>query len=198
MEWKGMKIPCMVEGTKGIRFSDEFTIRFTFKPDIIGGKQAIFSKRVPLSIGNRPGMSVILHGSCIELMTFPDGGTHWITARTLPRVVAVGQKYEVLVFRSGPLAQIYVNGFNRTNKKFQKCAPGSLNSDMEIIFGGQLYDTPELSEPFTGKIYSVEVYDQAYTSSASPLRYPKNPFAFPLKDLPEMKERYKLPIEIRR
>ena len=113
-------------------------------------------------------------------------------------MIAVGEKYEILIFRSGPIIQIYINGFNRTNKKFQKCHPGSLNSDMAIVFGGQVYDTAELSEPFTGKIYSVELYDQAYNSSASPLRYPKNPFAFPLQKLPEMKERLKLPIEIRR
>lgn len=193
-----MAIPCMVEGTKGIRFSDEFTIRTTIKADIIGGKQAIFSKRVPLSIGNRPGIAVLLHGSCIEFMTFADGATHWITSRTLPRVISVGQKYEILIFRSGPICQIYINGFNRTNKKFKNCHSGSLNSDMDIIFGGQIYDTADLTEKFTGKIYSVELFDQAYTSSASPLRYPKNPFAFPLKQLPVMKERLNLPIEIRR
>ncbi len=193
-----MTVPSMIEGTAGIRFSDEFTLRCTFKPDIIGGKQAIFSKRVPLSVGNRPGIAVLLHGSCIECMTFADGATHWITARTLSRVVSVGQKYEILIFRSGPVIQIYVNGFNRTNKKFKNCHAGSLNSDMDIIFGGQIYDTADLTEKFTGKIYSVELYDQAKTSSASPVRYPTNPFVFPLKQLPVMKERLKLPIEIRR
>lgn len=198
MEWKGMQIPCMIDGTAGIRFSDDFTLRAFIKADIIGGNQAIFSKRTPISTNNRPGLILMLRGSMIECLTFDDGAEQWITARTSPRCVSVGQKYEILLFRIGGAMQIYVNGFNRTHKRYQTCAPGNLNNDMDIIIGGQLYDVPVLQEEFTGKIYEIELYDQAYLSSASPLRYPRNPFAFPLRQLPEMKERLKLPIKIER
>jgi hypothetical protein len=198
MEWKGMEIPCMVEGSGRIRLSQEFTLRAQIKANIIGGHQAIFSKRHPISTGNRPGILVTLRGSLIECLTFENNAKSWITARTRRSVISVGQKYEVLVFRSGSKMQFYINGINMTHPKYQTCSPGDINSDMDILIGAQLYDAPPLSEEFNGKIYSVELYDQAHLSAASPIRYPKNPFAFPLAQLPQKKEELKLPIKIER
>ena len=193
-----MDIPCMIEGSGGVRIGQEFTIRAQFKADIIGGIQTIFSKRHPLSTGNRPGLIITLRGSLIECMTFEDNGKEWKTARSRREVVKVGQKYEILVFRKGPHADIYVNGINRTHPKYRKVWPGDLNSDMDVLLGGQLYDSPPLAETFNGVIYSVELYDDTYLSAASPIRYPHNPFAFPLSQLAEKKEQLKLPITLER
>lgn len=193
-----METPCLIEGSGRIRLSNEFTIRTQIKADIIGGIQAIMSKRHPLSVGNRPGILVTLRGSLIECMTFEDNGKSWITARTVREVIKVGQKYEILIFRIGGKMRIYINGIDRTHPKYGKCSAGDINSDMDIIFGGQLYDSPPLSELFTGVIYWVEVYDTQLMSSASAIRYPVNPFAFPLSQLPEKKEQLKLPITLER
>ncbi len=194
MEWKGMVIPCLIEGSKGIRIPQEFTIRAQIKANIIGGIQSIFVKRHPLSTGNRPGILVTLRGSLIEFMTFENNGKDWKTARTRREVIKVGQKYEVLIFRDGSRVDIYVNGINVTHPSYTTCWPGDLNCDMEIFIGGQLYDAPPLAEVFNGKIYSVELHDMARLSAASPIRYPHNPFAFPLKDLPEKRKELRLPI----
>jgi hypothetical protein len=113
-------------------------------------------------------------------------------------VIHVGQKYELLIFRIGGKMRLYINGFDRTHPKYGTCSPGDINSEMDILLGGQLYDAPPLSEVFNGVIYWVELYDQAHLSGASPLRYPKNPFAFPLHQLPQKKEELKLPITIER
>ena len=198
MIWKGMEIPCMIEGTKGIRISSEFTLKAEIKANIIGGIQTIFSKRTPLSTGNRPGIIFTLRGSLIECMMFANNAQAWITARTVRNVIKVGQKFEILVFRAGERLRIYVNGIDRTHPRYGKCSPGDVNSDMDIIIGGQIYDTPELSEPFAGKIYSVEYYDVAHVSAASPLRYPHNPFAFPMAQLPRKIDELKLPIKLAR
>ncbi len=198
MEWSGMETPCMIEGSGGIRLSNDFTLRAQIKADIIGGHQAIFSKRHPLSVGNRPGILVTLRGSLIECMTFANGADSWITARTLRKVIEVGQKYEVLVFRSGTNMRIYINGLDRTHPKYHTCSAGDINSDMDIILGGQLYDAPPLSEEFNGRIYTVELWRQAYMSSASHIGYPRNPFAFPLRQLKEKTEELKLPFKLER
>lgn len=197
MEWKGFTIPCMIENSGGIRLSNDFTIKTVIRPNIIGGQQAIFSKRHPFSTGNRPGIFVMLRGSLIECLTFEDGSNSWITCRTVREAISVGQLFEVLIFRSGGDMEIYINGFRRTHAKYRKCAPGDLNCDMDILIGAQLYDEPPLSEEFTGTIYDLELYDQAYYSSASGLRYPKNPFVFPLRDLPQKREELKIPIPMR-
>ena len=194
MEWKGMEIPCLIAGSGGVRMAEEFTIRAQIKANIIGGIQTIFAKRHPLSIGNRPGVLVTLRGALIEFMTFENNGKGWKTARTRRKVIEVGQKYEVLIFRAGARVDIYVNGINVTHPKYTTCWPGDLNSDMDVILGGQLYDKPPLAEMFNGKIYSVELHDRARLSAASPIRYPHNPFAFPLKDLDQKRKELRLPI----
>ena len=188
----------MIEQSAGMRIGNEFTLRAEIKANIIGGIQTIFSKRTPLSTGNRPGLIVTLRGALIECMTFQNNGTTWKTARTVRGIIKVGQKYEILVFRDGEHLDIYVNGIKRTHRRYKTVWPGDLNSDMDIFLGGQLYDSPPLSEQFTGKIYFVEFYDLAHLSGASPLRYPHNPFAFPLSQLPEKKKELKLPINIER
>ncbi len=193
MRWDGMTTPCLIEGSGGIRFSNEFTIRTQIKPDIIGGHQAIFSKRHPVSVGNRPGILISLRGSLIECMMFPNNGKQWITARTQREVIQVGQKFEVLVFRIGGNMRIYINGVDKTHRRYGKCSPGDINSDMDILIGGQLYDAPPLSEVFDGVIYWVELYEMARTSRASAIRYPQNPFAFPISQLEENKARLRLP-----
>lgn len=184
----------MIDGSGPVRMSEEFTIRAQFKANIIGGIQTIFAKRHPLSVGNRPGVLVTLRGSLIEFMTFENNGKEWKTARTRREVVKVGQKYEVLVFRAESRVDIYINGINVTHPKYTKCWPGDLNSDMEVILGGQLYDKPPLAEVFNGKIYSVELHDIARLSAASPIRYPHNPFAFPLNQLDQKRKELRLPI----
>ncbi len=188
----------MIDGSGGIRFSNEFTIRAQIKADIIGGIQAIFSKRHPRSTDNRPGILVSLRGALIECMTFENNATSWITARTRRGVIEVGQKYEILVFRIGGKMRIYINGVDKTHPKYGTCSPGDINSDMDILIGGQMYDRPELSEVFNGVIYWVELYDQEHLSSASAIRYPRNPFAFPASQLPEKIEQMRLPIKIER
>jgi hypothetical protein len=193
MRWDGMETPCMIEGTGGIRFSNEFTIRTQIKADIIGGIQAIFSKRHPLSVGNRPGILITLRGSLIECMTFQNNGESWITARSIRNVIEVGQKYEILVFRIGGKMRIFINGADRTHRRYGTCSPGDINSDMDVLIGGQLYDAPPLSEVFNGVIYWVELYEMARMSRASRIRYPQNPFAFPLSQLKQKKEELKLP-----
>lgn len=197
MEWKGLTVPCMIENSEGLRLSSEFTIRTLIKADIIGGQQAVFSKRVPLSTGNRPGIFVMLRGSLIECLTFENNSDSWITCRTVREVISVGQKFEILIFRSGKNMEIYINGVKRTHPKYKTCSPGDINADAPIFVGAQLYDTEPVSEVFTGKIYELELYDQAYYSSASALRYPKNPFVFPLRELPQKREELKLPIPMR-
>lgn len=194
MEWKGMTIPCLIDGSGPVRIPQEFTIRAQIKANVIGGIQTIFAKRHPISTGNRPGILITLRGSLIEFMTFENNGKDWKTARSRREVIKVGQKYEVLVFRAGPRVDIYVNGLNVTHPKYTECWGGDLNSDMEIFIGAQLYDTPELSEEFNGKIYSVELHDTARLSAASPIRYPHNPFAFPLRDLEQKRKELRLPI----
>lgn len=193
MRWDGMKTPCMIEGTGGIRFANEFTIRTQIKADIIGGHQAIFSKRHPLSQGNRPGILVTLRGSLIECLTFENNSDKWITARTGRKVIEVGQKYEILIFRIGGKMRIYINGLDRTHRRYGACSPGDINSDMDIFIGGQLYDAPPLSEVFDGVIYYVELFDMARVSRASQIAYPKNPFAFPMSQLRQKKEQLRLP-----
>lgn len=193
MRWDGMETPCLIEGTGKIRFSNEFTIRTQIKADIIGGHQAIFSKRHPLSEGNRPGILITLRGSLIECLTFENNANSWITARTRREVISVGQKYEVLVFRIGGKMRIYINGVDKTHPRYNTCSPGDFNSDMDILIGGQLYDEPPLSEVFDGVIYWVELYDMARVSRASRIAYPRNPFAFPLSQLQQKKEELRLP-----
>lgn len=188
----------MIEGSGGLRFSQDFTLRAQIKADIIGGHQAIFSKRHPLSTGNRPGLLVTLRGSLIECLTFADGADSWITARTIRKVIEVGQQYEVLVFRSGDNMSIYINGINRTHPKYKTCSAGDINSDMDIILGGQLYDAPPLTEVFNGRIYTVEWWNQAFISSASRVSYQKNPYAFPLRQLKQKTEELKLPFKFER
>jgi hypothetical protein len=202
MEWKGMETPCMLDGTGGIRFGQAFTLRARIKADIIGGKQSIFSKRVPLSTGNRPGLVLFLHGSMIKMMTFQDGGESWITTASLPnpkhdpRLINVGEEHEILIYRSEGNARIYINGIDRTHPKYKTCCPGDINCDMDIFLGCQLYDTPEISEPFTGKIRMIELYDEAYYSSASHVRYPNNPYSFPLNQLPQKNQELKLGLKL--
>ena len=183
----------MIENSGGIRMAEEFTIRAQIKANTIGGIQTIFAKRHPVSTGNRPGVLVTLRGSLIEFMTFQNNGKEWKTARSRREVIKVGQKHEVLIFRAGARVDIYVNGINVTHPKYTTCWPGDLNSDMELFIGGQLYDKPPLAEVFNGKIYSVELHEMARLSAASPIRYPHNPFAFPLQDLPEKRKELRLP-----
>lgn len=193
MRWDGMTHPCMIEGSGGIRFSDEFTIRTQIKADIIGGHQAIFSKRHPVSVGNRPGILITLRGALIECLTFQNNASEWITTRTVRGVISVGQKYEILIFRIGGKMRIYINGRDRTHRRYGTCSKGDINSDMDILIGGQLYDAPPLSEVFDGVIYWVELYDMARMSRASAIRYPKNPFAFPISQLDQKKQELRLP-----
>lgn len=193
-----MQTPCMIDGSGGIRLSNEFTIRAEIKPDIIGGIQAIFSKRHPRSTDNRPGILVSLRGALIECMTFENNAKSWITARTRRGVIQVGQRYEILVFRIGGKMRIYINGIDRTHPKYKICSPGDINSDAPVFIGAQMYDQPELSEVFNGVISWVELYDQQYLTSASQIRYPINPYAFPASQLPEKIEQMRLPIKIER
>lgn len=188
----------MIENSGGIRIAEEFAFKSFIKADIIGGIQTIFAKRHPISTGNRPGLLITLRGNLIECMTFANNAKKWITTRTIRGVVEVGQKYEILVFRVRENMRIYVNGIDRTHPKYRVCSPGDLNSDMEVFLGAQLYDAPPLANQFVGRIYSVELYDQAYFSAASLVRFPRNPFAFPLSQLPEKKEQLKLPIKLER
>lgn len=198
-----MTTPCMLTDTGNIRLGNEFTLRARVKPDIIGGQQSIFSKRHPVSRGNRPGIVVFLDGSAVKVMTFEDGGKSWITSASYhnprhdPRLICVGDEHEILAYRAGGNMRIYINGIDRTNPKYKTCCPGDINSDMNIILGGQIYDTPELSEPFTGSIRIVELYDQAFWNSASGIRYPKNPYSFPLWQLPQKNQELKLGLKMR-
>ena len=196
MEWMGMRIPCMLEHTKEVRLGKDFTLRAQIKCDVMGGKQSIFSKRVPVSSGNRPGVVLLLHGSCIELMTFGDGDRAWITARTYTNrqakamrqapVIEVGQVYEVLAFRQGNEARIYVNGFDRTNPKFDKVSAGDIDCDMFAFAGMQLYDRPDLQrEVFQGIIFMVGMYESACWSGASKIKYLRNPGVMGLTEFTE-------------
>jgi len=177
MEWMGMSIPCMLEDTRNLRLGADFTIKALIKPDIIGGKQSILSKRVPVSKGDRPGIIILLHGSCVEFMTFAAGDKGWITARTIPKVIMVGQKYEILTYRAGNEARIYVNGIDRTNPKYNKASPGDIDCDMYAFVGMQLYNSPTVErEPFVGKIFMVGMYqDKAYFDDAKSIRFQQNP-----------------------
>jgi len=182
MEWMGMTSPCMLTDTKLVRIANDFTIKAVIKPDIIGGKQSIISKRVPLSKGNRPGVILLLHGRCIELMTFENNGKAWMTARTLPKVIEVGQQYEILAFRAGNEARIYVNGFDRTNPIYNKVCPGDLSCEMDAFCGMQLYDEVKEKEVFVGKIFMIGLYDDAYFNDAAGIRYPRNPHVLSVEE----------------
>jgi hypothetical protein len=181
----------MLEDTAPIRISSDFTIELWFHPNVIGGKQALFSKRAPVSTGNRPGLTVFLHGSMVKMMTYEDGGKGWITTASYgnpkqdPRLVCAGEACKVYIFRSGGNARIYINGIDRTMPKYKTCCPGDLNVPVDMFLGCQFYDKPEIRDVFDGTIHAIEYYDQAYLNRANPVRFPKNPFAFPLWRAPE-------------
>ena len=72
-ELENMPTPALIRDSELAKFGDKFTIYAELRADIIGGKQTIFSKRTPVSEGNRPGVNLILEGSWITLMTFESG-----------------------------------------------------------------------------------------------------------------------------
>ena len=193
MEWIGMATPCMLVGTREMRFGQAFTIKAEVKCDVIGGKQVVISKRVPVSHGNRPGVILLLHGSCVELMSFEDGGDSWITARTYSKVIKVGHKHEILAFREGKEARIYVNGIDQTNPKYDKIHAGDLNCDCDAFAGAQVYDKVAAQEPFKGRIFMIGAYEESYTQDARYIRLRRNPNVVPLSQLPELAERIGMP-----
>jgi hypothetical protein len=198
LEVKGMPTRCMIPETAGVRVASDFTLKAEIRPFVIGGLQTIFSKRVPLSTGNRPGLVMRLNGSMVELLTFADGGDDWVVAKTGREAISTGEYYKILVYRSGGKAKIFVNGIEKTDPKHNTAAVGDLNCDMDVFIGLQVYDTVAEREVMRtrGEIYMIGLYEDVYFNAAKPQSYQKNPNVIPLSKLPEMKER--LGIEQRR
>lgn len=193
MEWKGFQIPCIIAGSKRLRLGQNFTIKAVIKCEIMGGQQTIFSKRVPIGEGNRPGVILLMHGSCIEFRTFQNGGKKWIDARTWAHTIKVGQVHEVLVLRSGNKVRLYINGIDQTNVKYDTIAGGDVNCDSDAFIGMQFYNTMSPKEPFYGNIYSIGIYEDAYFGDISRVVYPRNPNIVPLSAVPEVAEQIGLP-----
>lgn len=201
MEWQGFgtypngaTMPGMLTGTKSLRLDGDFTIKAVIKPHILGGKKVVVSKRWPLGEGNRPGMLLLVHGNCVELMTFENGGRSWRTARTIAQVIQLGELHEILAFRIGDRACIYVNGIDRTNPTYQTIHAGDLNCDVEMFVGCQVYNEPEPKDVFKGVVHFLGFYEQEHISDATPLRFMKNPYHFSLDELPEMSKRLGIPL----
>lgn len=149
-------LPCAIQGCE-LRFDSKFTIRASFVPDMVAGRQTIFCKRVPKGAGNRPGIVLWLRGSAVELLTFGDGDNDWSVAKTPRLLIKAGRDHEVYAVRDGSKARIYLDGIDRTDPT-SEAAAGDVNCDADALIGIHFYGRP--GQQFYGKIKALSMYNQ--------------------------------------
>lgn len=183
----------MLQGSGKLKVGNDFTLRAEIRPFTIGGYQTIFTKRIPVSHGNRPGFILMLNGSHVEFMTFADGDDQWHIAKTAAKTIKVGEFYKIMVTRSGSMARIFINGVDRTDPVFSTAASGDINNDVDGFIGFQVYDILAEQEMFRdgGRIYMVGIYNDIWAGS-KPEVFAKNPNVISLDELPEMKDKLKI------
>lgn len=170
MELIGMKTPCIIRHHKfPITFADSFMIRTIVSLDFLAGRQVIFAKRVPFSIGDRPGVVLLFRGSAVEMLTCGEGDCVWTRARTERGRMLAGTRYEIVAIREGVHGRIYVNGIDRTHPRFSSASGGNVNCDADAFIGIHVYDGQKHQKLY-GDIEEIGLYNNAPYRSIKSVR----------------------------